>query len=135
MRSREFITESSDVRSKLDSFVEYACERIGLDNPPEIVLINSKQHAVELGSFGGYSLDDKDIRVNIAGRHAADIMRTLAHELVHARQDRTIDGGLTPKDGITGSPYENEANSLAGQIMRDYAKKNPAIFESRRASR
>ena len=135
MRYREFITESDDISSKLDSFVDYACKRIGLDNPPEIVLINSKQHAVAQGSFGGYSLDDKDIRVNIAGRHAADIMRTLAHELVHAHQDRTIDGGLTAEDGITGSPYENEANSLAGQIMRDYAKKNPAIFESRHATK
>lgn len=135
MRSREFITESSDIRSKLDGFVEYACKCIGLDKPPKIVLINSKQHAVDQGSFGGYSLDDKDIRVNIAGRHAADIMRTLAHELVHAHQDRTVDGGLQPEDGVTGSPYENEANSLAGQIMRDYAKKNPAIFESRHATR
>jgi hypothetical protein len=134
MRSNEFIVENK-VSNKIEKFVTFACNCIGLDSPPKIVLITDKNHAVEQGSFGGYSLDDKDIKVNIAGRHVADVMRTLAHELVHAYQDLTVDGGLQPKDGATGSPYENEANSKAGEIMRMYAKKNPAIFESRRAAR
>lgn len=129
------LRENLTVEDKIHEFVKFACKHIGLTDIPDIELINNKQHAVEQGSFGGYSLDEKNIRVNIAGRHVADIMRTLAHELVHAHQDRTVDGGLTADDGVTGSPYENEANSVAGQIMRDYAKKNPAIFESRHAAR
>lgn len=129
------LRENHSVEDKIQEFVDFACKCIGLDNPPEIILIDSKKHAVQQGSFGGYSLDDKNIKVNIAGRHVADIMRTLAHELVHAHQDRTVEGGLQSDDGATGSPYENEANSKAGEIMRMYAKKNPAIFESRNAAR
>lgn len=123
--------DSDRIKDKLDQFVSYALPKLGIDRPPEIIYINSKQHAVELGSFGGFSIDDKAIRVNIAGRHPVDIMRTLAHELVHYRQDREKEGGLTPEDGETGTDYENEANAAAGRLMRDYARTNPNIFESR----
>ncbi len=33
------------------------------------------------------------------------------------------------KDGSDGSPIENEANSLAGVIMRQYGKLHPEIYE------
>lgn len=130
MRLREIQPETDKI-SRLREFVSYVLVRLGVEQAPEIRFINSKQHAVKIGSFGGFSLDDKSINVNIAGRHAADIMRTLAHEIVHYCQDRDKEGGLTAQDGETGTDYENEANAVAGQLMRDYARKNPRIFESR----
>jgi hypothetical protein len=32
-------------------------------------------------------------------------------------------------DGTTGSDCENEANSLAGKIIRMYGEKNPDFYE------
>ena len=51
---------------------------------------------------------------------------TIAHELVHHMQFET---GET-LDGDTGSPCENQANSLAGQIIRLYGKKCPSFYDN-----
>jgi len=59
-------------------------------------------------------------------RHPIDIMRTLAHELVHYKQD--VEHRIGPDSGETGSPIENEANALAGQIMRRFDHENPQLF-------
>jgi len=80
------------------------------------------------GSLGGYSPETKDIVVVVPGRLTADICRTIAHELVHRKQDEM---GLIKNNetaGKTGSPIENQANALAGVLLRDYGKQNKAIY-------
>ena len=47
--------------------------------------------------------------------------------MVHAHQKESNELDIT--SGETGSSIENEANALAGVIMRDYGKENPMIFE------
>jgi hypothetical protein len=70
----------------------------------------------------------KEIYVAIEGRLTADILRTLAHEMVHRKQDEL---GLVKdeiKDGATGSPIENQAHAVAGILMRNYGKINKQIY-------
>jgi Zn-dependent peptidase ImmA (M78 family) len=55
----------------------------------------------------------------------ADILRTLAHELVHHMQNLNGD----ELNGEDGSDTENEANAMAGVIMREFGRENPEIFE------
>jgi hypothetical protein len=57
-----------------------------------------------------------------------DILRTTAHELAHCRQNQ--DEQLPDEAGETGSDWENQAHALAGVLMRDWAERNPAMFES-----
>lgn len=63
----------------------------------------------------------------INNRQPADILRTLAHELVHwgQGQDDKIDDG----SWHDGSELENEANAVAGVIMRDFARQHPKYLE------
>jgi hypothetical protein len=124
---RQYIKEST-VHDHIDDFVTYACNHLGIKNPPHINLVDDKTEAVKNTSFGGYNPNDKTIHVNVADRHPVDVMRTLAHELAHHRQD--IDNRITHESGKTGSDIENEANAQAGIIMRNYGKMNSAIFES-----
>ena len=49
-----------------------------------------------------------------------DIFRTVAHELVHHSQNEN--SKLPPDAGTTGSDYENQANAMAGVLMRNYAQ-------------
>jgi hypothetical protein len=58
-----------------------------------------------------------------------DVCRSIAHELVHHKQN--IDGRLTDiqNDGSDGSPIENEANAVAGVIIRKYGKINPHLYD------
>ena len=61
-------------------------------------------------------------------RAIMDIMRSVAHELVHHCQNQN--GQLTGdvEEGADGSPIENEANAKAGEIMRVFGKQNPEIY-------
>ena len=66
-------------------------------------------------SLGGFNPQTKEIYVvPTENRLTADICRTIAHELVHRKQDEM---GLLKdpiKDGQDGSPIENQANAVAG---------------------
>ena len=69
----------------------------------------------------------KKIWIYVKNRNMADILRTLAHELVHYKQ--LLDGALNSESGKTGSDEENEANAQAGVLLRDFGKVNPVIYE------
>jgi hypothetical protein len=108
-------------------FIKHVMSELKLENLPTINLSDDSQEAVDMHSWGGYQPTDKSISIVIAKRHPADIFRTLAHELVHYKQDLT--GRLQPGDGKTGSDVENEANSRAAIIMRNFAQAQPNLFE------
>ena len=57
----------------------------------------------------------------------ADLLRTLAHELVHRKQDE--DGRIDYNSGETGSEIENEANAQAGILLRDFGKIDKEIYQ------
>jgi hypothetical protein len=104
-------------------FIDFACKHLGIKDKPQI---SADMDSRKYRSFGGYG--GGRIRVAARGRHLMDVCRTLAHELVHYKQD--LDGKIkSAKDGETGSPIENEANAKAAVIMRDWGKKNPHLFE------
>lgn len=121
--------ETNTINDHVDDFLQFALQELGLEQLPEINLINDKKLASEARSFGGYRPYDQSISINIAGRHMADVFRTLAHELVHYKQD--IDNRLDENSGVTGSDIENEANAMAGIIMRNYAQHNEQLFEGK----
>ena len=110
----------------LEDFLPFAMKMLKLDKLPRI----SVHKTIESGdqpSFGGYNPDDGTIQLALKNRHPADILRTLAHELVHFKQD--LNGTLNDDSGMTGSAEENQANSQAGIIMRHFNKRFPQYLE------
>jgi hypothetical protein len=134
-RIRAIIVDPQDVeilkenlnKDLVKDFMKHVMDELHLDKLPKITLSNNSQDAIDLRSWGGYQPSSKSIHIVIAGRHAADIFRTLAHELVHYKQD--LEGRLKPDSGKTGSEDENEANSRAAVIMRNFAQAKPNLFE------
>jgi hypothetical protein len=108
-------------------FMKHVMNELELDNLPPIKLSDNSQEAIDMRSWGGYQPSDKSIYIVTAKRHPADVFRTLAHELVHYKQD--TEGRLKPGSGMTGSDDENEANSRAAVIMRNFAQAKPNLFE------
>jgi hypothetical protein len=108
-------------------FMRHVMKELKLDSLPKIKLSSDSQEAITNKSWGGYMPGEQSIRIVTAKRHPADVFRTLAHELVHYKQD--ITGRLNPGDGKTGSDIENEANSRAAIIMRNFAQAKPSLFE------
>lgn len=100
-------------------------QELGIDQLPKIyikkTLDNSGQPS--FGSFNG-----TDITLAVSGRHPVDICRTLAHELTHYSQG--LNNQLSHESGKTGSPEENEANSVAGIIMRKFSQKHPEYMKN-----
>lgn len=112
----------------LKLFITYCKEYLKLKTLPPLTLSYKETDAENMKSFGGYNPNIKNIRINIANRHQADIFRTLAHELCHYKQD--TQNRLEPNSGQTGHPHENEANSHAAIIMRNFAHSNPEMFKT-----
>lgn len=126
LKFNEYLEEQK-VHDHIKTFMDYAMNELEIAEKPKLQVINDKKTALINTSFGGYAPDEKTIYLNIAGRHVADILRTLGHELVHHKQN--LDGILHQYAGETGSEFENEANSKAGVLMRNFGKTNPAIYE------
>ena len=112
--------------SAMRTFLSMAAEELALRQMPKIVWVTEPKVTEKNQSFGKYTNDDKTIRVVIRNRHPLDVMRTLAHELTHYKQD--IEGRIEPNSGETGSPIENEANAMAGRIMRRFGRTYPNSF-------
>ena len=127
-RYKKFLNEGWDSSKGkvIGDFVNYVSEYLSI-NKPKIKLINSPDYTQEYHSFGGYLPSEEKIMVVVHNRNMADILRTVAHEMVHHMQN--LDDRLTPKSGEDGSPDENEANSLAAVIMRKFGRENPHIYE------
>ena len=123
----EVKNQSSLNNEVVKEFLRKVKTELGINKFPKISLSDNSQEAIDMRSWGGYNPQDKAIHIVIANRHPMDIFRTLAHELVHYKQD--LEGRLKPDSGKTGSEEENEANSKAAIIMRDFAQEKPNLFE------
>lgn len=108
----------------LDSFVKFASDKLGIKSLPNI---RYKEDSDDFNSFACYHPGKKHIVVSIKNRHPMDVYRSVAHELVHQYQDET--NRLYPGAGETGSDIEDEANYMAGRLLRHWAKANPEQFK------
>ena len=115
-------------RENIYHFVEYASKRLNLKEQPKVTLVEDPEFSRQNHSLGGYNVDSKEIFVATEGRLTADILRTIAHEMVHRKQDEMGLIGDSVKDGETGSTVENKANSIAAILLREYGKLNKTIY-------
>ena len=118
-----------DIQAQLEKFAAYCSERLGIENAPRIQLKRDPAWSQRNATFGRYMPEINTLTLSVANRHPMDIMRTLAHELVHRRQDEIEP--MPGHAGDTGSEWENEANAQAGVLMRDWGAKNPGMFDKK----
>ena len=118
---------NEDIESQIKLFANEIMDDLGIVDRPKIILHSDSSWTADTGSFGQYDPEKNHLQLAISNRHILDIIRTLAHELVHCAQRHQ---GEFPDDaGQTGSPYEDQANALAGRIMRGFADRRPELFK------
>jgi hypothetical protein len=113
-----------DVKAVAD-FVNFAKDFLDIHDDIKVEL--AFERTPDLKTTAYYSLDGL-IKIYSKNRAIIDICRSIAHELVHHKQnleDRLVDA---VKDGEDGSPIENEANAVAGVIIRKYGKLHPELY-------
>lgn len=130
MKVRELLTESINRKTTytiLLDFIRFAAEALDLKTLPKFDFVFDGKASIERKSFGGYAPGEQYIVITVSNRHIMDVLRTLAHELVHYKQD--LNKELEEDNaGETGSPQENEANAQAAVIMRNWGKLHPDLF-------
>jgi Zn-dependent peptidase ImmA (M78 family) len=121
MKAQEFLIEgvASDF---IQAFLPMVKKHLNLNSLPTIRVV-AQVPDTDGTTFGRYDNVDNIIYLVAQGRHPKDTLRTLAHELVHYQQGQQ--NRLKPDSGETGSTEENEANALAGVLMRRYSEANP----------
>jgi hypothetical protein len=116
----------SDLSQTINQFARSCIEYLGIKKAPEIKLHTNTDWSEQTGSFGQYEPETNVLHLATSGRHTLDILRTMAHEFTHRKQ---AEKETLPDDaGETGSPYEDQANAMAGRIMRHWAEKHPEMF-------
>jgi hypothetical protein len=131
-----------EYEKEIHSLCDFAQQRLGFENSPSIFLNHDKANAANiLGKTGHYDPSTMEIHVFATGRHPKDILRSIAHELVHHNQNMN---GEFENSGYSGKGYaqknshlrkmETEANHP--MLFRDWEdslkEKENTIYNERR---
>jgi hypothetical protein len=108
-----------DIRH-LKLFIEFAKRELKLPSLPYIKFVGPIENKYD--AFGHSK--GTTIVVRITDRHPIDIMRTLAHELLHYKQ--SILGIRTNEN-----KREDQANVVAGRIMQKFDVSHPNVFKDK----
>jgi GNAT superfamily N-acetyltransferase len=127
MRLQE-LQPNRDKLKKVQQFAAWAVRKLGITGSPQIKYTSDKNRVNTHRTFGA-TKPTGEIWVYLGNRNTADIMRTLCHELVHYRQ---FEKG-SAKEQMTEPErlrIEDEANAVAGRMMREYGKQHVDIYEA-----
>ena len=125
--TKSFLEATDNSNDIVNDFIQQVTTELGIDPVPEIHLHSDPAWSEHNQSFGRYDPESHTLNVSMPNRHVMDVLRTVAHELIHCSQNQQH-GQLPDDAGETGSRWENDANARAGVIMRDWANSHPEHF-------
>lgn len=110
--------------SVVADFINFTKQYLGIDDDIKIEL--AFERTPDLKTTAYYNMLGH-IKVYAKDRATIDVCRSIAHELVHHKQN--LDGRIKQdNDGEDGSAIENEANAVAGVIIRKFGKLHPEVY-------
>ena len=118
----QYMKKTFLVEEKIDDFVDFASDQLKIQEKPKIILVHVRDKDM---TTANYNPGSKEMKIYAKNRAFFDVARSIAHELVHHMQAETG----KELNGDTGSDCENEANAVAGKIIRLYGEKNPDFYE------
>ena len=133
---------NNTIKEMAKSFFPYAKKCLGFDKNPRVFFRNDSENAVNpLGKTAYYDPSNYHIVLYVSDRHPKDILRSVAHELVHHAQNcrGEFDGEMETGEGYAQtdahlSKMEDEAYLVGNRLLRDYEDgmktKNERIFET-----
>jgi hypothetical protein len=121
----------SKEKQLIDDFVKFVKNELKIQNEIDVRLQTDKEGIKTTAIYNYEEGKDKNIknstiRVYTTGRAIVDILRSIAHEFVHHQQNEK--GKLENVSKSPGSPVENEANSVAGELVRKFGENHPEIY-------
>lgn len=133
------INDKNGLEDDISNFISFCLDKLSIPKMPSISVVNQ----IQGGTHGVYYPGKSIIKSVGRGRCLSDILRSIAHELVHHKQnieDRLHNdeykdteekfklNNLYPNDYLY--IIEDEANALAGQLVKAFGQKNPHIYKT-----
>ena len=132
------------INKEIGSLLAFAKKRFGFKNIPKVVLQDDPNNAVKiLGKTAHYDPSSQEVHIYVTQRHPKDVLRSLAHELVHHTQN---ENGEFDSIADTGQGYaqkdphlrkmEADAYIRGNLCFRDWEdglkQEQPTIYNERR---
>jgi len=115
------------MREVLKDFISFVADKLHLDELPTLK-IASPGFSTSNKTFGIYFPDRASFTVEVHGRNIVDVLRTVAHELVHHRQ---MEVGSTKER----TELEIEATAAAGMLVKLYCEKHPDLYKTAKSNK
>ena len=99
-----------DLESHVHGMYDHFESKYGFKKPPTMVFDSDPGNQSKvLGKTAYYDPQSLEIHIFVDGRHPKDVLRSIAHELIHHRQNME---GRLDTDGYSGPGYYLENDSL-----------------------
>ena len=104
------------------SLGQFAQKRFGFKKPPSLNLVSDDKNAGKpLGKTAYYDPQTTSVTIYTDNRHTKDVLRSLAHELVHHTQN---ENGMLNDSGYHGAGYAQKNKNLRQSEKEAYLKGN-----------
>lgn len=113
-------------KDTLDKFVRFVKKELDLKTVPTISIQNNRDGLKTTANYD-YTKENKVIKVTGKNRALVDVLRSIAHEMVHHKQFEQ--GRLEVQPPDIGGEIEDEANAKAGVYIKMFSKIDPTIYD------
>lgn len=118
----------SSLQPHVERMYDYFHKKLGFNRPPTMVFDSDPENKSKiLGKTAYYDPNSMEVHVFVDGRHPKDMLRSIAHELIHHHQnleDRLDVGGYMGEGYYLKNEkmkkLENEAMLKGNALMREY---------------
>jgi len=104
-------------------FIKFISDELNLNNPFKVKLVTQRDE--DLKTYAYYNPSNGFVKVYCKNRGLADVLRSIAHELIHHHQNQT--GKIQGPTQDVGGDIEDEANSVAGQLVKKFGYAHPKL--------
>jgi len=104
-------------------FIKFINDELNINTPFKVKLVTHRDD--DLRTYAYYNPTNGDVKVYCKDRGLADVLRSIAHELIHHQQNQL--GKLEQPTQDIGGEIEDEANSVAGQLVKKFGYENPKL--------
>jgi hypothetical protein len=113
-------------------FINFCGDKLEIDCEYEVYIVEDRpEHNITTTAY--YDPNNKIIKIYGKNRAFVDVLRSIAHEMTHMRQD--INGEITGPVQDIGGYHENQANAMSGALIKMFAKddvEGRVIYEAAR---
>ena len=110
-------------KSALVSFLQYSAKKLKMKKDISVLFL-PKNHNVDGISTAAYVPVEHKVYARYGGRALVDVMRSVAHEFVHAKQYEMGQIKNSKEIPDIGGYIEDGANLIAGRLIKMYVRDN-----------